>query len=88
MQGREDLADLSTLVDSSADEVAVGIERASAFLMTRQDGGGLGRIYLSGGGARIPGMTDALSSRNPGGWTPTGVSIYRSTPFRALARTP
>jgi type IV pilus assembly protein PilM len=63
VQGREDVADLSTLVDSSADEVAVGIERASAFLMTRQDGGGLGRIYLSGGGARIPGMADALSRR-------------------------
>ena len=63
VQGREELADLSTLVESSADEVAVGIERASAFLMTRQDGGGLGRIYLSGGGARIPGMTDALSRR-------------------------
>ena len=31
--------------------------------MTRQDGGGLGRIYLSGGGARISGMTRALSSR-------------------------
>ncbi len=63
VQGREELADLSTLVDASADEVAVGIERASAFLMTRQDGGGLGRIYLSGGGARIPGMTSALSTR-------------------------
>ena len=63
VQGREELDGLSTLVDSSADEVAVGIERASAFLMTRQDGGGLGRIYLSGGGARIPGMTDALSRR-------------------------
>jgi type IV pilus assembly protein PilM len=63
VQGREDVEDLATLVESSADEVAVGIERASAFLMTRQDGGGLGRIYLSGGGARIPGMTDALSRR-------------------------
>ena len=63
VQGREELADLYALVESSADEVAVGIERASAFLMTRQDGGGLGRIYLSGGGARIPGMTDSLSRR-------------------------
>ena len=31
--------------------------------MTRQAGAGLGRIYLSGGGARIPGMADALGSR-------------------------
>ena len=63
VQGREALDDLSALVDSAADEVGVGIERASAFLMTRQDGGGLGGIYLSGGGARIPGMADALGSR-------------------------
>ncbi len=63
VQGRETLEDLSSLVDSAADEVGVGIERASAFLMTRQDGGGLGSIYLSGGGARIPGMADALGNR-------------------------
>jgi type IV pilus assembly protein PilM len=63
VQGREDLTDLSHFVDQSADEVAVGIERASAFLMTRQSGEGLGKIYLSGGGSRIPGMTDALSTR-------------------------
>ena len=63
VQGRETLHDLSSLVDSAADEVGVGIERASAFLMTRQDGGGLGSIYLSGGGARIPGMADALGNR-------------------------
>ncbi len=63
VQGREPLDDLSSLVASAADEVAVGIERASAFLMTRQDGGGLGSIFLSGGGARIPGMADALGNR-------------------------
>ena len=63
VQGREQLEDLSSLVDSAADEVGVGIERASAFLMTRQDGGGLGGVYLSGGGARIPGMADALGNR-------------------------
>jgi type IV pilus assembly protein PilM len=63
VQGRETLEDLSSLVDSAADEVGVGIERASAFLMTRQDGGGLGGIYLSGGGARIPGMAEAIGER-------------------------
>ena len=42
---------------------AVGIERASAFLMTRQSGEGLGRVYLSGGGSRIPGMVAALGHR-------------------------
>ena len=47
----------------SAAEVAVGIERASAFLMTREDGNSVGRIFLSGGGARIPGMSQTLARR-------------------------
>lgn len=63
VQGREEFAEMPALVESSADEVAVGIERASAFLMTRQSGGGLGQIFISGGGARIPGMSDTLASR-------------------------
>jgi type IV pilus assembly protein PilM len=60
---REDLQRERGLVEASADEVAVGIERAAAFLMTRQSGEGLGRIYVSGGGARIPGMSEALGRR-------------------------
>ncbi len=63
VQGREEFAEMPQLVESSADEVAVGIERASAFLMTRQSGAGLGQIFLSGGGARIPGMSEALGRR-------------------------
>jgi type IV pilus assembly protein PilM len=63
VQGRESLPDLARFVDQSADEVAVGIERASAFLMTRQSGEGLGKIFLSGGGARIPGMAESLGGR-------------------------
>jgi len=63
IQGREGIPDLERFVEQSADEVAVGIERASAFLMTRQSGEGVGRIYLSGGGARIPGMAGTLASR-------------------------
>jgi len=63
VQGRETLEDLEQFVQSSADEVAVGIERASAFLMTRQEGETLGRVFVSGGGARIPGMAEALGRR-------------------------
>ncbi|HZD03743.1 MAG TPA: pilus assembly protein PilM, partial [Longimicrobiales bacterium] len=63
VQGRERIPDLEPIVEASADEVAVGVERASAFLMTRQSGEGLGKIYISGGGARIPGMAGALSER-------------------------
>lgn len=63
VQGRDSIPDLERFVEQSSDEVAVGIERAAAFLMTRQSGAGLGRIYLSGGGARIPGMAPALARR-------------------------
>jgi type IV pilus assembly protein PilM len=63
VQGHEARDDLDGFVEASADEVAVGIERAAAFLMTRQSGEGLGRIFLCGGGARIPGMAEALGRR-------------------------
>lgn len=63
VQARETVDDLERFVDASADEIAVGIERASAFLMTRDDGETLGRIFLSGGGARVPGMVEALGRR-------------------------
>lgn len=77
VQGRAGLDGLEAFVQASADEVAVGIERAAAFLMTRQSGDGLGRIYLSGGGARIPGMTDALSQR-------MGVETLLVNPFERV----
>jgi type IV pilus assembly protein PilM len=77
VQGRAGLDGLDRFVQASADEVAVGIERAAAFLMTRQSGDGLGRIYLSGGGARIPGMTDALGER-------MGVETVLVNPFERV----
>ena len=63
VQARETVDDLERFVDASADEIAVGIERASAFLMTREDGETLGKIFLSGGGARVPGMVESLARR-------------------------
>ena len=63
VQARETVDDLERFVDASADEIAVGIERASAFLMTREDGETLGKIFLCGGGARVPGMVESLGRR-------------------------
>ncbi|MHC4924959.1 MAG: type IV pilus assembly protein PilM [Planctomycetota bacterium] len=77
VQGRETTDDLDRLVDQSADEVAVGIERASAFLMTRDDGETLGRIFISGGGARIPGMVEALGRR-------MNVETFQVNPFERV----
>jgi type IV pilus assembly protein PilM len=81
VQGREEVPDLAPIVEASADEVAVGVERASAFLMTRQSGEGLGKIYISGGGARIPGMAEALSDR-------MNVETELVNPFQRIDVTP
>jgi type IV pilus assembly protein PilM len=83
VQARETVHDLATFVESSADEVAVGIERASAFLMTREGGDSVGKIYLSGGGARIPQMAEALGRRMG---VPTQlVNSFERTPVRPTA---
>ena len=63
VQGIEEMADMEQFVDASADEIAVGVERAAAFLMTRSSDEGLGRVFLSGGGARLPGMAEILGRR-------------------------
>ena len=81
VQAREAIPDLDRFVEQSSDEVAVGIERAAAFLMTRQSGEGLGRIYLSGGGARVPGMAAALSRR-------MNVETHMVNPFQRVPVAP
>jgi type IV pilus assembly protein PilM len=46
------------------EELAVGIERAGAFLQTSsRSAGGISRIFITGGGARIPRLTRALGDR-------------------------
>ncbi len=77
VQGRTALDTLSTFVDTGAEEIAVGVERASAFLMTQQAGAGLGRVYLSGGGSRVPGMPEALGRR-------MGVETQIVNPFERI----
>ena len=81
IQGKQSYPELQRALDASAEEVAMGIERASAFLMTRQSGAGLGRIYLSGGGSRIPGMAETLASR-------IGVETRIVNPFERVSIRP
>jgi type IV pilus assembly protein PilM len=51
-------------VKSRGEEIGVGVERAGAFLASAsRDAGQIQRVYCSGGGARIPGLADALSER-------------------------
>ncbi len=60
IRGQRVSPDLQSVIEVAVDEMAVELERASAFLKTRPADLGLGRVYLSGGGARIPGLADAL----------------------------
>jgi len=55
---------LEPLLASRGEELAVGIERAAAFLQSSsRAASGLGRLYTSGGGSRIPGLTRTLADR-------------------------
>lgn len=62
LQGRsERAAEFEDLLRQGAEDLAVGVERALAFL--GGDTAAPGRVYVCGGGARIPGLVDVLASR-------------------------
>jgi type IV pilus assembly protein PilM len=64
LQGFDRSPDLEPYVQSRGDEIAVGVERAAAFLQTAsRDSGTIERVYCCGGGARIPGLTDVIGER-------------------------
>lgn len=64
LQGYERTPELEPYVENRGEEMAVGLERASAFLQTAaRDAGNLRQVYCCGGGARIPGLSDVLGQR-------------------------
>jgi type IV pilus assembly protein PilM len=64
LQGYDRSAHLDAVLESRGEEIAVGIERAAAFLASSSRSSGQVRaIYTCGGGARIPGLSDALADR-------------------------
>jgi type IV pilus assembly protein PilM len=64
LQGIQQSSDLDPHVQTRGEEIAVGLERASAFLQTAsRDAGSVQKVYCSGGGARIPGLTQNLADR-------------------------
>lgn len=77
-QGEDEAAE--KLVSEKIEELAVGIERAAAFLVA-QSGGGINRVFVCGGGARIPGLVDALGSR-------LGIRTEVANPLNAVAVRP
>lgn len=73
--------DIRMLVDERVDELAVGIERAAAFIVAQSGGEGIGRVFISGGGAAIPGMVSALGNR-------LGIRTEQANPLQRVAVRP
>jgi type IV pilus assembly protein PilM len=64
LQGFERSEVLEPFLETRGEELAVGIERAAAFLQSAsRSAGGLGRLYTTGGGSRIPGLNRVLADR-------------------------
>jgi type IV pilus assembly protein PilM len=63
LQGRGDMALLRTIMDERVDELTLGIERAVAFITAQGGGEGISRAYVTGGGAVVKGMIEALGGR-------------------------
>jgi len=64
LQGYDRSEHLDAVLEGRGEEIAVGVERAAAFLASSSRTGGQFRaIYICGGGSRIPGLTDVLADR-------------------------
>ncbi len=64
LRGFERTPELDPYVQSRGEEIAIGLERALAFLQSySREAGTIRRAYCSGGGARIPGLAEVLGDR-------------------------
>jgi type IV pilus assembly protein PilM len=78
LQGYDRSAHLDAVLESRGEEIAVGIERAAAFLASSSRSAAQVRaIYTCGGGARIPGLSDTLADR-------LRVSVQQANPLTNL----
>jgi type IV pilus assembly protein PilM len=64
LRGFERTPELDAFVQSRGEEIAVGVERAAAFLQSgSRNAAGLARAYLCGGGSRVQGLAQVLGDR-------------------------
>jgi type IV pilus assembly protein PilM len=64
IQGYDRSPHLDAVLEGRGEEIAVGIERAAAFLASSsRNGGQVKSIFTCGGGSRIPGLTSVLADR-------------------------
>ncbi|HVX40059.1 MAG TPA: type IV pilus assembly protein PilM [Gemmatimonadaceae bacterium] len=63
VQGFDRSPHLESVLETRGEEIAVGIERATAFLEQNSRAGQVRAIYTCGGGSRIPGLNEMLANR-------------------------
>lgn len=64
LQGFDRSEHLDAVLESRGEEIAVGVERAAAFLASSsRSGGSVNAVYVCGGGSRAPGLIDVLAGR-------------------------
>src|SRR5688572_20325898 len=64
LQGNDRSPHVDAVIETRGEEIAVGVERAVAFIASNTRGGASIRaVYTCRGGARIPGLTEALGAR-------------------------
>ncbi len=56
-------ADISPCVDAIIDGIAIGVNRAAAFLESTEESGTITNVYLSGGCANIPGLDTKFAGK-------------------------
>ena len=64
VRGYDRSSQLDSVLEARGEEIAVGVERAAAFLAASARGAPQVRaIYICGGGSRVPGLADLLGER-------------------------
>ncbi len=64
LQGFDRSPHLDAVIESRGEEIAVGVERAAAFLASSsRSASPLRAVFVCGGGARVPGLAEALGKR-------------------------
>ena len=63
IQGHDRSAHLDAVLESRGEEVAVGFERAAAYLAQNSRAGAIRTLYTCGGGSRVPGLAEMLARR-------------------------
>ncbi len=64
LQGHDHTRELQPIVEARGEEIALGVERAAAYLaQSSRSAARLRAVYTCGGGARVPGLTQVLAER-------------------------